>query len=87
MKKDFDFTVVDAILAKHPPKELSTIAVLQDIQRSTITISLRRSSRMLQERSMSARQGCTELQHFMRTFRLTRRASTLYAVVTERLAM
>ncbi len=32
MKKDFDFTVVDAILAKYPPKELSTIAVLQDIQ-------------------------------------------------------
>ena len=32
MKKDFDFTVVDAILAKYPPNELSTIAVLQDIQ-------------------------------------------------------
>ena len=32
MKIDFDFTVVDAILAKYPPKELSTIAVLQDIQ-------------------------------------------------------
>ena len=32
MKKDFDFTVVDAILAKYPPTELSTIAVLQDIQ-------------------------------------------------------
>lgn len=32
MKKDFDFTVVGAILAKYPPKELSTIAVLQDIQ-------------------------------------------------------
>lgn len=32
MKKDFDFTVVDAILAKYPPKELSTIAVLRDIQ-------------------------------------------------------
>ena len=32
MKKDFDFTVVDDILAKYPPKELSTIAVLQDIQ-------------------------------------------------------
>lgn len=32
MKKDFDFTVVDSILAKYPPKELSTIAVLQDIQ-------------------------------------------------------
>lgn len=32
MKKDFDFTVVDAILAKYPPKELSTIAILQDIQ-------------------------------------------------------
>lgn len=32
MKKDFDFTVVDTILAKYPPKELSTIAVLQDIQ-------------------------------------------------------
>lgn len=32
MKKDFDFTVVDAILAKYPPKELSTIAVLQVIQ-------------------------------------------------------
>ena len=32
MKKDFDLTVVDAILAKYPPKELSTIAVLQDIQ-------------------------------------------------------
>ena len=32
MKKDFDFKVVDAILAKYTPKELSTIAVLQDIQ-------------------------------------------------------
>lgn len=32
MKKDFNFTVVDAILAKYPPKELSTIAVLQNIQ-------------------------------------------------------
>ena len=32
MTKDFDFTVVDAILAKYPSKELSTIAVLQDIQ-------------------------------------------------------
>ena len=32
MKKDFDFTVVDEILKKYPPKELSTIAILQDIQ-------------------------------------------------------
>lgn len=32
MKKDFDFTVVDNILAKYPAEELSTIAILQDIQ-------------------------------------------------------
>ena len=32
MKKDFDFTVVDEILAKYPAEELSTIAILQDIQ-------------------------------------------------------
>ena len=32
MKKDFDFTEVDKILAKYPAEELSTIAVLQDIQ-------------------------------------------------------
>ena len=32
MNKDFDFTVVDDILKKYPPKELSTIAILQDIQ-------------------------------------------------------
>ena len=32
MKKPFDFTVVDEILAKYPPHERSTIAILQDIQ-------------------------------------------------------
>ena len=32
MKKDFDFTIVDNILAKYPAEELSTIAILQDIQ-------------------------------------------------------
>lgn len=32
MKKDFDFGVVDEILAKHEAAELSTIAILQDIQ-------------------------------------------------------
>lgn len=32
MKKDFDFTVVDSILAKYPAEELSTIAILQDVQ-------------------------------------------------------
>lgn len=32
MKQDFDFGVVDAILARHPLNELSTIAILQDIQ-------------------------------------------------------
>ncbi|MBR1735474.1 MAG: NAD(P)H-dependent oxidoreductase subunit E [Firmicutes bacterium] len=32
MNKEFDFTVVDDILKKYPPKELSTIAILQDIQ-------------------------------------------------------
>lgn len=32
MNKDFDFTIVDGILAKYPAKELSTIAILQDIQ-------------------------------------------------------
>ena len=32
MKKDFDFTVVDNILAKYPAEELSTIAILQDVQ-------------------------------------------------------
>lgn len=32
MKTDFDFTIVDNILAKYPAEELSTIAILQDIQ-------------------------------------------------------
>ena len=32
MEKEFDYTVVDEILAKYPPNELSTIAILQDIQ-------------------------------------------------------
>ena len=32
MKKDFDFSVVDEILSKHEAAELSTIAILQDIQ-------------------------------------------------------
>ncbi|MBR2288211.1 MAG: NAD(P)H-dependent oxidoreductase subunit E [Clostridia bacterium] len=32
MRKDFDFGVVDEILSHHPANELSTIAVLQDIQ-------------------------------------------------------
>ena len=32
MKNDFDFSVVDAILERHPLNELSTIAILQDIQ-------------------------------------------------------
>ena len=32
MKKDFDFTVVDSILAKYPAEEFSTIAILQDVQ-------------------------------------------------------
>ena len=30
--KSFDFTVVDAILARYPASELSTIAILQDVQ-------------------------------------------------------
>ena len=33
MEKEFDYTVVDEILAKYPPNELSTIAILQDIQK------------------------------------------------------
>ncbi len=32
MKKDFDFSVVDEILSKHEAAELSTIAILQEIQ-------------------------------------------------------
>ncbi len=32
MKQAFDFTIVDEILEKHPRNELSTIAILQDIQ-------------------------------------------------------
>ncbi len=32
MKQAFDFTVVDEILDRHPRSELSTIAILQDIQ-------------------------------------------------------
>ncbi len=32
MKKEFDFSVVDEILSKHEAAELSTIAVLQEIQ-------------------------------------------------------
>ncbi len=32
MNKDFDFTIVDEILEKYPAEELSTIAILQDIQ-------------------------------------------------------
>ncbi len=32
MKKEFDFTIVDSILAKYPANENSTIAILQDIQ-------------------------------------------------------
>ncbi len=32
MKQEFDFKVVDEILEKHPRNELSTIAILQDIQ-------------------------------------------------------
>lgn len=32
MEKNFDFTVVDGILARHPASELSTIAILQEIQ-------------------------------------------------------
>ena len=32
MKQVFDFTVVDGILEHHPRNELSTIAILQDIQ-------------------------------------------------------
>ena len=32
MKKPFDFTTVDEILAKYPKHERSTIAILQDIQ-------------------------------------------------------
>ncbi|MBQ9210812.1 MAG: NAD(P)H-dependent oxidoreductase subunit E [Clostridia bacterium] len=32
MRKEFDFGVVDEILSRHPANELSTIAVLQDIQ-------------------------------------------------------
>ena len=32
MRKEFDFGVVDEILSQHPANELSSIAVLQDIQ-------------------------------------------------------
>lgn len=32
MKQEFDFSIVDEILDRHPRNELSTIAVLQDIQ-------------------------------------------------------
>lgn len=32
MQKEFDFKVVDSILEKYPASELSTIAILQDIQ-------------------------------------------------------
>lgn len=32
MEKQFDFTIVDQILEKYPKSELSTIAVLQEIQ-------------------------------------------------------
>ncbi len=32
MKQEFDFSVVDEILDRHPKSELSTIAILQDIQ-------------------------------------------------------
>ena len=32
MKKPFDFTTVDEILARYPKEERSTIAILQDIQ-------------------------------------------------------
>ncbi|MBQ9299616.1 MAG: NAD(P)H-dependent oxidoreductase subunit E [Clostridia bacterium] len=32
MRKEFDFAVVDGILSRYPASELSTIAVLQDIQ-------------------------------------------------------
>ncbi len=32
MEKQFDFTIVDQILDNHPKSELSTIAVLQEIQ-------------------------------------------------------
>ncbi len=32
MKKEFNFDIVDSILAKYEPAELSTIAILQDIQ-------------------------------------------------------
>ena len=32
MKQAFDFTAVDEILERHPRNELSTIAILQDIQ-------------------------------------------------------
>ena len=32
MKQAFDYTVVDEILERHPRNELSTIAILQDIQ-------------------------------------------------------
>lgn len=32
MEKQFDFTIVDQILDKHPRSEVSTIAVLQEIQ-------------------------------------------------------
>lgn len=32
MKTEFDFTIVDEIIKKYPAEELSTIAILQDIQ-------------------------------------------------------
>lgn len=32
MEKEFDFKIVDGILEKYPKSELSTIAILQDIQ-------------------------------------------------------
>ena len=32
MEKQFDFTIVDQILARHPKSEISTIAILQEIQ-------------------------------------------------------
>ncbi len=32
MNREFDFTVVDEILERYPKEELSTIAILQDIQ-------------------------------------------------------
>lgn len=32
MERQFDFTIVDHILAQHPKSEISTIAILQEIQ-------------------------------------------------------